>query len=257
MSEERTYEDVTTEEITEEVMEEVVEEVVEEQPVYDAPEGAAPVYEQAAPQEPKKAKKGFATACLVFGIFAFITTLFLVNYVFGLLSLIFGIIYLAKKADIKPKGKAIAGIVLTVISLVVSTTIWVSAYMYFVKTDVYTIMEDFGTMMGEEIDGRETVNQMVVEATGNMMDLNTIEEFVGGEVTVERMVNFVGDVKEEEITEFVNKVSTMDEASIQNLIQEFGGEVTYEKLEEKLGKDFTLRELMEYIDKNATTVPQQ
>lgn len=248
MSEERYYEDVTTEE--------VVEEVVEEQPVYEAPEGEVPVQEQAVPQEPKKAKKGFATACLVFGIFAFITTLFLVNYVFGLLSLIFGIIYLTKKADIKPKGKVIAGIVLTVISLVVSTTIWVSAYMYFVKTDVYTIMEDFGTLMGEEIDGRETINQMVIESTGNMMDLDTIEQFVGGEVTVERMVNFVGDVKEEEINAFVNKVSAMDEASIQNLITEFGGEVTYEKLEEKLGKDFTLRELMNYIDEHTTT-PQQ
>lgn len=233
MSEERTYEDVAAEE--------VVEETVAEQPV---------------PQEPVKAKKGFATACLVFGIFAFITTLFLINYVFGILSLIFGIIYLAKKADIKPKGKAITGIVLAVLSLVISTTIWVSAYMYFVKTDVYTIMEDFGTLMGEEIDGRETVNQMVVEATGNMMDLDTIEQFVGGEVTLERMVNFVGDVKEEEINAFVNKVSTMDEASIQNLITEFGGEVTYEKLEEKLGKDFTLRELMDYIDEHATT-PQE
>jgi len=258
MSEEKVYDDVTTEEVVEEVAEEVVEEQpVYETPVYEAPAGETPVYEQAAPQEPKKAKKGFATACLVFGIFAFITTLFLVNYVFGLLSLIFGIVYLAKKADIKPKGKAIAGIVLTVISLVVSTTIWVSAYMYFVKTDVYTIMEDVGALMGEEIDGRETINQMVVEATGNMMDLNTIEEFVGGEVSVERVVNFVGDVKEEEITNFVNKVSTLDEASIQNLIQEFGGEVTYDKLEEKLGKDFTLRELMDYIDKNTTAAPQQ
>lgn len=247
MSEERVYSDVV-----EETAEEVVEEVAEE-PVYEAVEET--VVEEPV-IEPVKAKKGFATAALVFGILAFITTLFVINYVFGLLSLLFGIIYLAKKADIKPKGKAIAGIVLTVISLVVSTTIWVSAYMYFVKTDVYTIMEDFGTLMGEEIDGRETVNQMVVEATGNMMDIDTIEQFVGGEVTVERMVNFVGDVKEEEITEFVNEVSSMDEASIQNLITEFGGEVTYERLEEKLGKDFSLRELMDYIETHAT-VPQE
>lgn len=237
MSEERTYDDVVT----------------EGHPVYEAPAGEAPVYEQPVPQEPVKTKKGFATACLVFGIFAFITTLFLINYVFGILSLIFGIVYFSKKADIKPKGKAITGIVLSVLSLVISTTIWVSAYMYFVKTDVYTIMEDFGTLMGEEIDGRETVNQMVTEVTGNMMDLDTIEQFVGGEVTVERIVNFVGDVKEEEINAFVNKVSTMDEAAIQNLITEFGGEVTYEKLEEKLGKDFTLRELMDYIDEHTTT----
>lgn len=252
MSGERTYDDVTTEEIAEEV----AEEAVNEQPTYEAPTYEAPVYEQSVSQKPVKAKKGLATACLVFGILAFITTLFVINYVFGLISLLFGIIYLVKKADIKPKGKAITGIVLTVISLVISTTIWGSAYMYFVKTDVYTIIEDFGTLMDEEIDGRETINQMVIEATGNMMDLDTIEQFVGGEVTVERLVNFVGDVKEEEINAFINKVSSMDEASIQNLITEFGGEVTYQRLEEKLGKNFTLRELMNYIDAH-TTVPQE
>lgn len=74
-------------------------------------------------QEPVVAKKRFATAALVFGILAFITTLFIINYVFGILSLIFGIVYLVKKADVKPKGKAITGIVLAIFSLVISTTI--------------------------------------------------------------------------------------------------------------------------------------
>lgn len=198
-------------------------------------------------QKPVTAKKGFATASLVFGILALITTLFFINYVFGILSLIFGIIYLAKKADIKPKGKAIAGIILAVISLIISTTIWVSAYIYFVKTDVYTIMEDAAGIMGEEIDGRETLNQMILDSTGNMISLDTIEEFVGGEVSVERIVKFIGDVKEVEITEFLNELSAMDPEKIQSLVSEFQGEVTYEKLEEKLGKDFTLRELMDYV----------
>lgn len=244
MSEEKIYDDV------------VVEESTTEEAVYEAPAEETPVYEQVAPKEPVKAKKGLATACLVFGIFTLITTLFLVNYIFGILSLLFGIIYLAKKADVKPKGKAITGLVLTVLSLTISTTIWVSAYIYVTKTDVTQIMEDAAALMGEEIDGREILNQMVAESTGNMMDLDTIEQFIGGEVTVERVANFVGDVKEEDINAFVNKVSTMDEASIQNLIQEFGGEVTYEKLEEKLGKDFTLRELMDYIEKNGTTTQE-
>lgn len=235
MSEERSYDDVVTEEAgTEE----------------------APVYEEQPAPAPVEAKKGFATAALVFGILALITTLFLINYVFGILSLVFGIIYLTKKADVKPKGKAVAGIVCAVISLVISTTIWVSAYMYFVKTDVYTIMEDFGALMGEEIDGRETLNQMVMEATGNAMGLDTLEQFVGGEVTVERMVKFVGDVNEEEINEFVDEVAAMDEADIQGLITEFGGDVTYEKLEEKLGEDFTLRELMNYIEEHGTPVEE-
>ena len=82
MSEERIYTDVT-EEVAEEIATEemVVEEVVEEP--------------TAEPAEKVVAKKGFAKAALVFGILAFITTLFLINYVFGILSLIFGIIYLA------------------------------------------------------------------------------------------------------------------------------------------------------------------
>ena len=136
MSEERIYEDVTTEDVIEE------NEVVENTPVYEAPVEESFVPQQNATSKPVKAKKGFATACLVFGIFAVLTTLFFINYVFGILALIFGIVYLAKKADIKPIGKAITGIVLAAISLIISTCIWVSAYMYFVKTDVYTIMED-------------------------------------------------------------------------------------------------------------------
>lgn len=234
MNEEKIYEDV----------------IVEPQSVPETPV-------QPPVQPPVYAKKGLATAALVFGILAFLTTLFLLNYVFGILALIFGIVYLVKKADVKPKGKAVAGIVLAALSLIISTTIWVSAYMYITKTDVTQIIEDVGMLMGQEIDGRETVNQLVSEMTGNMMSLDTIEQFVGGEVSVERILGFVGDVKEEEITAFLNKVSTLDEASIQNLITEFGGEVTYEKLEEKLGADFSLRELMEYIEQHISTAPQQ
>lgn len=236
MSDDRMYEN-----ISEEVVEE--NETVGNSPIYEAP-----VFEESVvQQEPVKAKKGFATACLVFGIFAFLTTLFLINYVFGILSLIFGIIYLAKKADIKPKGKAIAGIVLTVISLVISTSIWVSAYMYFVKTDVYTIMEDTAGFLGEEIDGRETINQMLLDSTGGKISIDTVEEFLGGEVSLERLIKFIGDVNEMEITDFINELSEMDPEKLEALINEFQGEVTYEKLEEKLGKDFNLRDLMDYV----------
>lgn len=208
-------------------------------------------------QEPVVAKKRFATAALVFGILAFITTLFIINYVFGILSLIFGIVYLVKKADVKPKGKAITGIVLAIFSLVISTTIWVSAYNYVTKTEISQIVQDVAGLMGEEIDGKEVLNSYVAEMTGGAVDMETIQQFVGGEVSIERIMNFVGDVKEEEITTFINKVSALDEASIQNLITEFGGEVTYEKLEEKLGVDFTLRELIDYIEAHTTAAPQQ
>lgn len=208
-------------------------------------------------QEPVVAKKRFATAALVFGILAFITTLFVLNYVFGILALIFGTVYLAKKADVNPKGKAITGIVLAIFSLVISTTIWVSAYNYVTKTEISQIVQDVAGLMGEEIDGKEVLNSYVAEMTGGAVDMETIQQFVGGEVSIERIMNFVGDVNEEEITTFINKISTLDEATIQNLMLEFGGEVTYERLEEKLGVDFTLRELIDYIEAHTTAAPQQ
>ena len=235
MSEERIYE---APEMTEEV---ITEEVVTEDGVYESA------------NEPVVAKKGFAKASLVLGILAFITTLFFINYIFGILALIFGIIYLTKKADVKPKGKAIAGVVLASLSLIISTTIWVSAYVYVTKTELTDIIEDVAGLMGEEIDGREVVNQTVAEMTGGAVDLNTIEQFVGGEVTVERVVGFIGDVKEEEINAFVEKINNMDQETMNKIMTEFSGEVTYEKLEEKLGKDFSLKELMEYIENFSVT----
>ena len=234
MSEERIYEDVA------------VEESVEESVSYDVPvqEGVP----QPEVKEPVVAKKGFAKAALVFGILAFITTLLVINYVFGILALVFGIVYLTRKADVKPKGKAIAGIVLASLSLIISTTIWVGAYNYVTKTEISQIVQDVAGLMGEEVDGKEVINSYVAEMTGGSVDMTTIEQFIGGEISIDRLMKFVGDVPQETIIEFVNKVQNMDPAVIQKIMTEFEGEITYEKLEEKLGKDFSLKELMEYID---------
>ena len=223
-----------------------------EERTYGAPEIENMSYGQQYSQQPVyaqpvKAKTGFATAALVFGILAILTTLIFINYLFGILAIIFGIIYLVIKADIKPKGVAITGIVLAAVSLIVSTTLWVSAYVYITRTDISEIVEDVAGLMGEEIDGRDAMNQMVAEATGNAMDLDDIEAFVGGEITIERVVNFVGTVNEEEITNFLDEVSTYDEATLERIAEEFQGELTYEKLEEKVGEDFTLEELMDYV----------
>ena len=76
-------------------------------------------------------KSGLATGALVLGILAIITTLFFINYIFGLIGLILGIVYLVKKGEKKAKGRAIAGIVCTVLSLGVSTWLWGSIYIYF------------------------------------------------------------------------------------------------------------------------------
>lgn len=195
-------------------------------------------------QEPVVAKTGFAIASLVCGILAFITTFFLINYLFGILAIIFAIVYFVQKADVKPKGKAITGLVLALISMVVSTTLFIGIVYYFANTELTDMMEDIGWLMGEEIDGREIVEQMVFEATGGAIDLETLEEFVGGEITIERIVNFTGDVTEIEMNEFMQLLQQMDYSS---LASEFPNGITYEALEEKLGVDFKLRELMEYV----------
>jgi len=200
-------------------------------------------------QEPVKAKTGCATAALVFGIFALLTTLFFINYVFGALSILFAIIYLVKKADIKPKGKVITGLVFSIISLAISTTIWVNAYLYVVNTEVTDIIEDAAALMGEEIDGRQMMDDMIKESTGNAVDLKMVEDFVGGEVSVERVMNFMDGVNEEEIYTFVDKLQRVE---VESIPKELQGEITYKKLEKLLGKDFTLRDIMEYVDENMT-----
>lgn len=202
-------------------------------------------------QQPVTAKKGFAIASLVFGILALLTTLFLINYVFGILAIIFGVIYLKKKADVKPKGKVIAGLVCAGLSLLISTTIWVSAYVYITKTDVATILEDVAGLMGNDIDGREMIDEAIKEYTNNFLDLAQIEEIVGGEVSLGQILNFVDDVTEQELAQFIEEVQSRD---LSKLKEEFKDGVTYELLEEKLGKNFTLKDLLEYVDKNAPIV---
>ena len=283
MSEEKNYEEVVTEEVVEDTAEEVVAEDVITEGVITEEQNAC----EEPVQEPVKAKKGFATAALVFGIFAFITTLFLLNYVFGVLSLIFGISYLVKKADVKPKGKAITGIVLASLSLIISTTIWVGGYIYFTQTSITDIIDDAvgllnndfvgskleeltgGAVNGEMLEqlgsGEDIVNNMVLSMTGGIADLETLEAFVGEEISIGRVVEFVGDVKEEEITGLMNQFSAMDQEKMSEvmveIIQDFkidiesGAEIeiTYEMLEEKFGKDFSLREIMDYFGKYVST----
>ena len=277
MSEEKIYgDDIVNEEIANEevVNEDVVNEEVNEEVTAEETEQTyydeAVVTEEPA-KEPVVAKKKLAKRSLVFGILALITTLFVINYVFGLISLICGIVYLVKKADVKPKGVAIAGIVCASLSIIISTTIWVSAYNYVTKTEITDIIDDAIGLLGNEAisgkieeltggainaemlqqlgSGEEIVNNMVADLTGGAVDLATIEQFVGGKVSVDRIINFVGDVKEEDINNFMNEINTMDQETMNKIRLDLGGEVTYEKLEEKFGKDFTLKEIMEYIDK--------
>ena len=98
------------------------------------------------------------------------------------------------------------------------------------------------------------INNAITNAVGGEvmigdkpLNLDTIEAFVGGEVSVDRVLDFVGDVKPEEITGFVSELQIMDMEKVNGIMSEFEGEVTYEKLEEKLGEEFSLEDIMDYI----------
>ena len=101
---------------------------VYQQPVYQQPVYAQPVYQQ-QPVAPVKKGNGAATAGLVFGILTF--CLFwipvfniITTALFGLLGLIFSIVGIAKK-NAGGKGKAIAGLILTLLGTLATVVYYV------------------------------------------------------------------------------------------------------------------------------------
>ena len=192
--------------------------------------------------ETKQVKSGLATAAMVLGILALITTLFFINYIFGLIGLILGIVYLVKKGEKKAKGRAIAGLVCTVLSLAISTFIWGSVINYFTTTDITTMMNDLATVTGGAVDPMKDINAAIESALGEGADISTIENMIGRELSVETIMEFKGDASVEEIMSFAETVD------MQAVANDLGGEITYEKIEEKLGKDFTFEDIKAYVE---------
>ena len=184
-------------------------------------------------------KSGLATGALVLGILAIITTLFFINYIFGLIGLILGIVYLVKKGEKKAKGRAIAGIVCTVLSLGVSTWLWGS---YFTTTDIETMMNDLATVTGGQIDPMKDINAAIESALGEGASIDTIEQMIGRELSVKTITEFMGDASAEEIMNYANSV---DMKAIAN---DLGGEISYDKLAEKLGENFTFEDVKNYVE---------
>lgn len=192
--------------------------------------------------EIKQVKNGLATGALVLGILALLTTLVFINYIFGIIGLILGIVYLVKKGEKKAKGRAIAGLICTVLSLAVSTVIWGSVINYFVNTDLETMMSDLSTVTGGQIDPMKDINTAIESALGEGADINTIEEMIGRELSVKTITEFMGDSSVEEIMSFAETVD------MQAVANDLGGEISYEKIEEKLGKDFTFEDIKAYVE---------
>ena len=193
-------------------------------------------------EEPKVVTNGLATGALVLGILAIVFTLFFINYIFGIIALILGIVYLVRKGEKRAKGRAIAVLVCTVISLGVSTWLWGSIYHYFTTTDLETMMNDLSALTGGQIDPMKDINAAIESALGEGTDINTIEEMIGREISYKTITEFMGDSSVEEIMTYAETID------MQAVVNDLGGEITYEKIEEKLGKDFTFEDIKNYVD---------
>lgn len=203
--------------------------------------------------ETKEIKNGLATGALVLGILALITTLFFLNYIFGIIGLILAVVYLAKKGEKPAKGKAIAGLVCAAVSIVVSTCIWVGLYVYLTTTGITTLLTDVNKFTGGRVNPETVINEAIESSIadktaieqllGKELNYNTICEFVGEEVSLKTINNFVGDgINGEELKTIIKEVDTAA------VISDLGGNLTYKALEEKLGKNFTYDDLKEYLE---------
>ena len=215
----------------------VAEEMTADEEVAEASE----ILEEATMEEVKApVKSGPATAALVLGILALVTTLLLINYILGIIALICGIVYLVKKGT--KKGKAIAGIVCASLSLIISTSLWVGIYSYFKNTDLSTMMDDINKVTGGAVDVKGEMERAMKSYLGEEFEITQLEEFIGEEITMETITNFVGDASEEEITAFVNSFN------YEALQKELGENFTYKDLENVLGEGFTMEDLKNYME---------
>ena len=225
------------------------------------------VEEPVAEPAPIKKKSGPATWALILGILALLTTLGLINYIFGLIALILGICYLCRKRPKFAKGRAIVGVVLASLSIIASSALWYTVYNYFANTSIVDIVEDAGKVVekvtGQEVNvgaivddaientitdalgGQEQAEEIlkpVEQILGQELSYDAICEFVGEELTVQKITNFVGEgIDVNELTNVIENVNT------DALINDMGGSINYQAMEEKLGEDFNYQDLLEYI----------
>lgn len=202
--------------------------------------------------ETKRGKNGLATAALVLGILSLITMVLLVNYIFGIVSLVLAIVYLTKKEDKPAKRKAIAGLVCAAVSIVASTCLWIGITVYLSNTGITTIMNDIYNITGGKVNPETIINdaidsnisdkETIEQLLGKELNYHTICEFMGDEVSLTTIDRFVGDgIDGSEIASIINETDT------NAVIKDLGGDITYKALETKLGSDFTYNDLKTYL----------
>lgn len=208
-------------------------------------------YQNTTSTEPKKT--GLATAALVFGILALLTTLIFINYIFGILALILAIIHLCKKGKKYAKGRAITGLVLALVSIVISTCLYGGIYLYITQSNIKDLMEDVNTITDGAINPKEIIDETIQssipdqtaikEVLGKEINYDTLCEFVGDDVSIQTIINFAGD--DFDSNEFA---TVLLETDVEAVLNDLGGEITYKALENKIGEDFTYEELKAYLE---------
>lgn len=212
--------------------------------------------EAESPESSKITKKtGLATGALILGIISLVTVLFLINYLLAIVGIVLAIVYLVKKEEKPAKGRAIAGLVCAVLSIVISTAVWVGAYNYLMNTSIVTLADDVTKYSGGQINPQVMVDESIDTYMGEMTDLPAIEqllgrkldyealcEFVGEEVTLNKLRKFIGDgISAEELGNILRSIDQ------QAVLDDMGGSFTYKALEEKLGENFTYEDLKNYL----------
>lgn len=143
---------------------------VYQQPVYQQPVYVQPVAAAAAPAASAKRGNGFATAGLVFGILTFLFGwLPVVNWLPGLLGVIFSIVGIIKR-NASGKGKAIAGLILAILGLISS----ISLYFFIANAD----WDDISDQLEEMIESMEEEGYY---STGYSSDSTADNYFIDGD----------------------------------------------------------------------------
>ncbi|MBD5545086.1 MAG: DUF4190 domain-containing protein [Lachnospiraceae bacterium] len=119
--------------------------------------------------QPKPQNK-FVTASLIFGLLAFITSMFLITpFIFGALSILFAI--LSRNGNEKMSGSAIAGISASVVSMLAAVFMVSMVYYLIFNVPEYREMmnQQYEQMYGESFD------EMLEDVQNGTFDPNNLQ----------------------------------------------------------------------------------
>lgn len=110
-------------------------------PVYTPPLNNEPSYTPPLNTEPTNVKTGMAVAAFVLGLIAFFTTFFGINIIIGVIGIVLAGVYLSKKQP-ELRGLAIAGLILSIISIAIFVLLVVLIVVFIVSGSMGMFFSD-------------------------------------------------------------------------------------------------------------------